>query len=542
MVNGLSTKIAEKGGVHIGRLQTAIRRIHDRWSARSPEMVSSQLRQTCGAYPLTFAVSMIVTASVCYTFSDLPGFRQVVLAGALHTLIGIGTLIKWHEGRRCDWHAEEPVRQLFSLCIQAGFVALGWFSFLSVAGSAASLEQQAVISTVMTGVISVGALRYAAVVEASLTFLAVAVLVSAAYAAFTAVPGEVYIFLLVFAALLGRSVAAQARMFEQQFRAGADLAQAEADRTLLAAKAEQEHWRAQHASAEAAAAAEAEAQRVRKSELERVARDFEQSVVQIATDLAAAAEQTRSAAARLADNGGVTHRQIAGVAAEAAAADAGAADLLGSSTELGRLMAQVDDHLAAQEQAAGSVSEISNAIVRQFERLSGTCRGAETIVGTIAEVADRSNLLALNATIEAARAGEAGRGFGVVAGEVRALAAQTAGATEDVRARLATMTAAVDEAVALIRSMQESFGEMAAASGTVADAIRRQSSVGDAVYRFAGIAASLVQQIQGTAASAEAAAGEAAMLSSDLGDVTSEMAAQSHRLVEETSAFLARVA
>ena len=174
--------------------------------------------------------------------------------------------------------------------------------------------------------------------------------------------------------------------------------------------------------------------------------------------------------------------------------------------------------------------------------LSGTCRGAETIVGTIGEIANGSNLLALNATIEAARAGEAGRGFAVVAGEVRALAAQTATATEEVRTRLATMSEAVAEAVALVQSMQASFGEMAAASGTVADAVRRQSSVGDAVHRFAEIAASLVQQIQGTAASAEAAAGEAATLSTDLGDATSMMAAQSQRLLGETSAFLKRVA
>ena len=104
------------------------------------------------------------------------------------------------------------------------------------------------------------------------------------------------------------------------------------------------------------------------------------------------------------------------------------------------------------------------------------------------------------------------------------------------------MSAAVAEAVALVELMQASFGEMAVASGTVADAVRRQSSVGDAVHRFAGIAASLVQQIQGTAASAEAAAGDAAGLSSDLGEATSMMAAQSQRLLGETSAFLARVA
>jgi methyl-accepting chemotaxis protein len=370
----------------------------------------------------------------------------------------------------------------------------------------------------------------------------VAVLVSTAYAAFASVPWDVYIFLAVFAFLLGRTVIAQARMFEQQFRAGADLAQAEADRAIFAAKAEREHWRAQHASAEASAVVQADVERGRQQALERLARDFEQSVMQIATDLAAAAEQTRAAASRLADNGGATHRQIASVAVEAAEADSGAADLLESSTELGRLLSQAGGHLAAQEQVAGTVREISDAIVRQFESLSETAEDAETIVGTIADIANGSNLLALNATIEAARAGEAGRGFAVVAAEVRALAVQTAAATENVRGKLATMSRAVGEAVTLVRSMQAGFGDMAATSGAVVEAIQRQCSVGDAVQHFAETAASLVQQIQGTAASAEEAAGEAATLSGDLGEATSTMAAQSRRLVEETSAFLARVA
>jgi len=505
-------------------------------------MVAWQLRQSSGTYPLTFAISMIVTASIVYSLSDRPGFQGVALAGALQALISIGTLVKWAVDKGRGWRAESPARQLAAHCVQAAIASFGWFTFLSVAGAAAPVEQQAVISTVMAGVISVGALRYSAIVEASLTFLVVAVIVCSAYVAFAAVPTDVYLFLAVFALLLGRTVVAQANMLELQFQAGADLAQAQADRLLLGAKAEQEHWRLQHAASEAAAAAQAEAERARKRELEGVARDFEESVVHIATDLAIAAEQTSAAAARLAENGGATHRQIASVAVEATEADAGAAHLLESSAELGRLLAQIDHHVVEQEEAAASVRQISNAIVQEFESLSITCRGAETIVGTIGEIANGSNLLALNATIEAARAGEAGRGFAIVAGEVRALAAQTASATEEVRTRLATMTGAVAKAVALVESMQASFGEMVAATGTVADAVRRQSSVGDAVHRFAGIAASLVQQIHGTAASAEAAAGEAAMLSSDLGEATSMMAAQSQRLLEETSAFRARVA
>ena len=70
------------------------------------------------------------------------------------------------------------------------------------------------------------------------------------------------------------------------------------------------------------------------------------------------------------------------------------------------------------------------------------------MVELINSIASQTNLLALNATIEAARAGEAGKGFAVVASEVKALANQTAKATEDIAAQVANIQAATGEAVA----------------------------------------------------------------------------------------------
>ena len=517
-------------------------RFQDRWASRSPELIASQLRQSSGSYPLTWAVAMIVTGSLVYTLAGTEHRRDVVAAAALHAAISLGVLVKWHFDRRRNWLGERPVRQLWGLCAQAALVAFGWFFFLSIASTAATIEQRVIIATVMAGVITVGALRYSAVVEASLTFLVTAMLVCALYVFFAAVPQDVYIFLAIFVLLLGRSVVAQARMFEEQFKAGAELAQAEADRALLAAKATQEHWRLRHEAAEAAGAAERQGDAARKQELERFARDFEQSVMRIATDLAAAAEQTRASAALLAANGGATHRQVSNVALRMHEAGAGAADLLAYSGELGELLHDVGTHIGEHEQAAENVRHLSGEANGEFERLFGTARTAETIVGTIAEIASRSDLLALNATIEAARAGEAGRGFTIVASEVRDLSAQTGAATADVRHKLISMTEAVSAAAEHVQRMQASFVEMASASERVSGAIHRQRAVGDMVQRFAETAGIVVREAQDTAAAAQAAAREAASLSIDLEKATGMMAAQSQRLLSETSAFLARVA
>ena len=122
---------------------------------------------------------------------------------------------------------------------------------------------------------------------------------------------------------------------------------------------------------------------------------------------------------------------------------------------------------AAAEELSSSVAEISRQVARSSEiaskavgdaeRTNSTVQalstGAEKIgevVKLIHSIAAQTNLLALNATIEAARAGESGRGFAVVASEVKALANQTAKATEEISAQVAAMQASTSEAVASI--------------------------------------------------------------------------------------------
>jgi methyl-accepting chemotaxis protein len=411
-----------------------------------------------------------------------------------------------------------------------------------VAGLHASPEQQVVITTVMAGVITVGALRYSSVLEASLAFLATSLLVCVGYAAIAGVPLDVYIFLAVFVLLLGRSVISQARMFKAQFEAGAQLAQADADRKLLRAEAEQEHWRSEHAAAEAKAAAQRSAERARRDAVEQLAGGFEQSILQIATELASAAEQTRSAAETLGANSGATHRHIAEVALRAREADEGAKGLREHSSELGGLLATVGDYLEQQHRAADGVRDLSHRVAAEFDKVTATAHGAGTIAGTITEIATRTNMLALNAAIEAARAGEAGRGFAVVAAEVRTLAEQTGAQTKEVRGKLLMITNAVASAAALVCEMRQSFTEMSQISTTVGDAIARQRVVGDSVQRLAELAATVAREVQESAAAAAAAAEDAAAVTMDLGEATTGMAAQSHRLVHETGAFLSRVA
>ncbi|MCJ2074756.1 PAS domain S-box protein [Methylobacterium sp. E-016] len=146
------------------------------------------------------------------------------------------------------------------------------------------------------------------------------------------------------------------------------------------------------------------------------------------------------------------------------------------------------------EELSASVGEISQQVshaarmaaqaVEQAQRtgsivtgLSGQAAQIGDVVTLIQGIAAQTNLLALNATIEAARAGMAGKGFAVVASEVKALAEQTAKATDQIRGQISATQAAAREAVDAIGSIQGTIRSLDEVSGAIAAAVEEQSAV-----------------------------------------------------------------
>jgi methyl-accepting chemotaxis protein len=151
----------------------------------------------------------------------------------------------------------------------------------------------------------------------------------------------------------------------------------------------------------------------RQAALSQALRGEAQAMKSGNTRIAAAAQQAR----------GVAGRASGEVAASRGTVDASLKNIHGLVESVGSLGAQIE----ALRRALGDVGKVADQI---------------------AAIAGQTNLLALNATIEAARAGEAGRGFAVVAGEVKALAAQTRQATEEIATTLATLTRQADRLIA----------------------------------------------------------------------------------------------
>jgi methyl-accepting chemotaxis protein len=146
---------------------------------------------------------------------------------------------------------------------------------------------------------------------------------------------------------------------------------------------------------------------------------------------------------------------------------------------------QVAQSNAIAEKAVGE-AERTNAAVRE---LNEAARRIGDVVSLITDIAEQTNLLALNATIEAARAGEAGRGFAVVAGEVKALAGQTAKATEDIAKQISGMQHATSRSIEAIKAIEYTIRDIGSISGAIAAAVTEQGAATQEIARSVDVAA-----------------------------------------------------
>ncbi|MEE7448341.1 methyl-accepting chemotaxis protein [Methylobacterium radiotolerans] len=277
------------------------------------------------------------------------------------------------------------------------------------------------------------------------------------------------------------------------------------------------------------ALARADAETQRRAATRAMADAFEQAVGGIVGGVSL----TGSAADAAGQSG-----TVAAAASDAAAnvnTVAAAAEELGSSVqEIGRQVS------GSAELARVAVAEATNTVAL-VQDLSGAAAKVGDVVALISGIAAQTNLLALNATIEAARAGAAGRGFAVVASEVKALAEQTARATEEITGQIGRIQSSTGQAASAIDGIGRRIREIDGVAASIAAAVEQQGAATQEIVRNVAEAAAGTGAVTGTIASLAHSAEETGAAAAQVLGAASEMSRQSEHLGAEVARFLATV-
>jgi methyl-accepting chemotaxis protein len=248
-----------------------------------------------------------------------------------------------------------------------------------------------------------------------------------------------------------------------------------------------------------AAAAKEDNERQRKTDMHRLADEFHGAVGGIVESVLAASTELEAAAGTLRQAAEATHELSGSVATASAHASSNVQSVASATEEITTSLNEISRQVHESSVIATDAVKQAQRTDSRINELSQAAGRIGDVVKLITAIAEQTNLLALNATIEAARAGEAGRGFAVVASEVKALAAQTAKATEEIGTQITGMQAATEESVAAINEIGATIGRISKITGTIAAAVEEQGAatrdISSNVHEAAGVTAEVASNV-----------------------------------------------
>ena len=279
----------------------------------------------------------------------------------------------------------------------------------------------------------------------------------------------------------------------------------------------------------------------RRVEMQTLADGFEAAVGQIIEVVSSASTELEASATSLSSSADRSRRLATTVSAASEEASTNVQSVASATEELSSSVTEISRQVQQSARMAGEAVGQARSTTDRVGELSKAATRIGDVVELINTIAGQTNLLALNATIEAARAGEAGRGFAVVATEVKALAEQTAKATDEISQQISGVQAATQESVNAIQSISTTIERLAEIASAIAAAVEEQGAATQEISRNVQQAATGTQQVSANITDVQRGAAQTGSASAEVLSSAKSLAGDSNRLKREVGNFLEAV-